>query len=380
MPYEAAMHAQDATTGRIGDVLRGISRTAARVGSFTAIDVAVAYATAGGVGLLAHELSASPAWSTSQKRWLISIDFGITQPSALRTLANLPFSEVRIPNGVQVASSAALLPTNTFHAKGYVFRSKVWGAPLGLVVGSANLSVSALATGSEIVSSQVWEGALTASEQSALDGASSFADWYEDAWCTADALATVLAIYKKARRRAHVRGAPHEDRTPLARAASVPSVGNVISGPFVAQLAAARALWVKTGHLYVNMPNIGVGNQLDMPRGTRVFFGFSSLEVPPNSVLGEVEMQAVGYKAVPRSVRFGNNFMDKVNLPIPGRDAPSSYDDAIIIFERNGKNGNGQDRFRLHVTDARGLAARRSAAVNAVDLRMQGGREYGLFF
>lgn len=380
MGYDAGTHAQDASKGRVGEVLNSITSTAARVGSFSALDVAVAYATAGGVRLLVHELAALPAWAASRKRWLVSIDFGITQPSALRALASLPHSEVRIPNGRQVATTRMLRPTNTFHAKGYLLRGASWSAPLGLVIGSANLSVSALATGSEVVISQVWTGQLSGPETALLDQAHPLLEWFEDAWGGADALKDVLNDYKASRRRAGIPRRPPEDRGRLARAAIKPADGHVVHGSLAVQLTAARALWFETGHLYVNLPQRGVGNQLDTPRGTRVFFGFSSAIKNPNTVLGHVELQVVGYSPVDRTVRFADNFMDKVNLPLPGSDGPPTYDNSILIFERDGTTADGRDRFRLVVTDSAGLAVRKASANNSVDLQMQGGREYGLLF
>ena len=37
-----------------------------------------------------------------------------------------------------------------------------------------------------------------------------------------------------------------------------------------------------------------------------------------------------------RSVRFGNNSIDKVNLPIPGAAGPETYDNGVVHFERTG--------------------------------------------
>ena len=47
MAYEVEIHAQDTSSGRVGEVLNGIAAAAAGAGSYATIDAAVAYARAG---------------------------------------------------------------------------------------------------------------------------------------------------------------------------------------------------------------------------------------------------------------------------------------------------------------------------------------------
>ncbi len=57
--------------------------------------------------------------------------------------------------------------------------------------------------------------------------------------------------------------------------------------------------------------------------------------MPKNTVLGSVNIQAVGFPSQACSVRFANNQMDKVNLPIPdGVQGPATYDNSCLLFER----------------------------------------------
>lgn len=88
-------------------------------------------------------------------------------------------------------------------------------------------------------------------------------------------------------------------------------------------LQSADALWVQTAKLYANLGS-GVGNQLDTPRGTRDFFGFDGDPVPPKTFFGYVQLQVPGHAPESRSVRFGNNGMDKINLPRPGLNGPTT--------------------------------------------------------
>ncbi|MEV4713284.1 hypothetical protein [Micromonospora sp. NPDC049374] len=73
--------------------------------------------------------------------------------------------------------------------------------------------------------------------------------------------------------------------------------------------------------------------------------------------------------------------MDKINLPIPGRDAPDTYDNSILIFKRTSElDSDGNDLFDLEVTDEDGLRHREYFATAVCPLRMAGGRKYGLLF
>lgn len=379
--YDARTYTQDAAAGRIGHVLEGIAVTAASAGGFSHVDAAVAYATRGGVGQLTARLSQLPTWSAAAKRWLVSFDFGITEPLAVEALAALPTSEVRVPNGQTVIAAKLLRPINTFHTKGYLFRGRGWRAPSGLVIGSANLSVSALATGAEAIVSQAWTATLSSYDRRQLASARTFLDWFDAVWVTADPLSAVLPAYKSLRRNQRYPRTPSDDSTPAAKAAALQPAGNEVHGTLAAQLAAGRAIWFEVIHLYVNLQSRGVGNQLDTPRGTRVFFGFDAKAVAKNHIFGNIEIQILGYSSVTRSVRYGNNQMDKVNLPVPGSQGPNSYDNSVLIFERDGLGSNGVARFRLVVTDNVGLARRKAQATASVDMPpMQGGRRYGLLF
>jgi HKD family nuclease len=377
LTYSAKAHAQDPVTGRTDVVISVLANTSKSL-VYDRLDAAVAYATARGVDLLDSRLT-SGRWQSAVKRWLVSIDFGITEPAALDRLAMLPNSEVRIPNGKAIISGGSwLYPPSTFHTKGYIFRSSTASSPLGLIIGSANLTVSALAVGAEAITVQKWDGLLSSSETALLMAQQDLLAWFEEQWIVADPSLEVLPTYRQlyTPRRGGV--ARRDDRTLAAKAYT--GIGSEVAGRVATQLSLAKALWFETDQLYHNRGVGQPGNQLDTPRGTRVFFGFSGLAVPTNTVLGEVEMHVPGHLPVIRTVRYGNNQMDKVNLPVPGSDGPPSYDHSFLLFERQGSTADGRLRFRLQVLDTEALRARRQQAVRAIDLAMTGGRRYGLFF
>ena len=89
MPIVRKVLPQDAATGRTGCTINGIAELA----RFTAVarwDAAVAYATRAGCERLHDKLTETTAtWTATRKRWLVSMDFGRTEPRALRFLAGL---------------------------------------------------------------------------------------------------------------------------------------------------------------------------------------------------------------------------------------------------------------------------------------------------
>ncbi|HEU4677987.1 MAG TPA: hypothetical protein VFS35_00605, partial [Terrimicrobiaceae bacterium] len=118
--YEMDVYAQDSSVGRVGVVLDAIADAAKQAGGYDWVDVAVAYASVEGVRMLNQRLSGG-IWSGAQKRFLVSIDFGFTQPDALTRLSELYGAEVRVPNGRAVLREPTLRPPYAFHAKTFAF-------------------------------------------------------------------------------------------------------------------------------------------------------------------------------------------------------------------------------------------------------------------
>ena len=64
-------------------------------------------------------------------------------------------------------------------------------------------------------------------------------------------------------------------------------------------------------------------------------------------MLGRVILKNEGFQQALCSVRFANNMMDKINLPIPGTQGPATYDHSILLFERNGYAADGTPIFDI---------------------------------
>jgi hypothetical protein len=74
-------------------------------------------------------------------------------------------------------------------------------------------------------------------------------------------------------------------------------------------------------------------------------------------------------------MRFGNNYMDKLNLPIPTDEGPEEYEGTTLLFERRADGA-----FNMLVgtsADVRGWK-RRSRRQGTL-YQMRSGREYGVF-
>ncbi|MEE6388166.1 hypothetical protein V3G71_04865 [Microbacterium paraoxydans] len=375
--YQVEVHAQDSTIGRVGVVLEAIAHAADRAGDYECIDIAVAYASAEGVRLL-EEALAGPSWTAARKRFLVSLDFGFTQPKALARLSELSNAEVRTPNGREVLKSAALRPQTAFHAKVYSFGVEQSPHLCALVVGSANLTASALTTGAEVVTTQTWKAYSTAALND-LKRAQSVLDWFEDTWENADALAGVLDEYRQKRRALPRSPRIREERTKATRRYLASLEHHEISGDLSVQLAAAKELWIHASSVIRNRAALP-GSQLNTPRGTRVFFGFASEKVPRDTTLGSIDLRIVGRIYHDRTIRFSNNGMDIINLPIPEQNGVETYLGTYLLFTRDSPGNDHRGRYTLTVTDAAGIDARKASAVNSVDLVMSSGREYGLLF
>ncbi|MGD8168560.1 hypothetical protein ACEXOS_015165 [Herbiconiux sp. P16] len=360
-------------------MLDALADASDQAGDYEYVDVAVAYASTEGVRLLNDRLS-SRTWSAARKRFLVSIDFGFTQPQALARLSELDNAEVRIPNGRAVLASSTLRPPSAFHAKTFIFRGEEWYRLRALIVGSANLTASALSTGAEVVTKQIWsDDSFNSEAWGHLKLAKPVLDWFDDTWQSADLLSDVLDEYRSRHRSLPKPRIPPEEKTRTTRRYLASPAENVISGTLPVQLAAARSLWVNGTSIIQNRGD-RPGNQLNTPRGTRVFFGFGTKNVPRDTTLGMVQIRVGDYPYVERSVRFANNGMDIIGLPIPELNGLDSYQDLFLVFFRERLSGTGQGQFKLAVTDAAVLASLKESAANSVELSMNSGRRYGLLF
>lgn len=373
----SSIFVQDATVGRINGVIDAVG-LGASVAGVDRMDVAVAYASAGGVEVLKNRLSSMAGWRGWRKRFLVSIDFGTTQPTALDRLRRLPNSEVRVPHGREVLARAGLAPRVPFHSKAWIFYRSRSRKPVSIVVGSGNLTVSGLATGGEVATAQIWNSG--SAKTSWPVGGQELVNWFEQVWNVADDVDLILPQYRSRARKSVMGGSPPEELSPAADAYNAAAAaGGAVPPDLTARLASAEALYVYVDRAIRNRGPSRAGSQIDTPLGTSTYFGLPARRAP--GVIGAVSMHIAGFSPVSRTIRVGSNGMDKINLPIPGRDGPDTYDGTILIFERTGEqDAEGNDLFELEVTNEVGLRQRKALATADVPLQMTRGRKYGLLF
>lgn len=353
--------------GAVIDALRG----GAASGPFERLRAAYAYASAGGALELVRTLRDSvPNWSTLEKRWLISMDWGHTDPQALALLASLDGSQVRVPYAAEVLANG-LIPKVCFHPKTIIFDQIAprRSHPLAIALGSANLTMSGLRTGHEDLALASWTGGrLTNVQRTQLEAMRLEATRFDQVWRTATRLSpAMLAAYQDLRPKSRPRS---EDASRRVREIER---GLVVDFDKAARLESASRLWIEIRYV---VPNLGLarpGNQIDMARGTRVFFGFPATPVPPNTPLGTLSIQ-FGPAAQPRNMRFGNNSMEKLDLPAPGPGGPPTYENQVLLFTRLRSGVFGLTIGNpAQIAEWKRLSARASSSY-----RMNSGREWGV--
>lgn len=350
----------------------GAVRAASASASFDRLRAAFAYASAGGAQLLHGTISgAAPDWDRMRKRWLVSFDWGHTEPEAIEFLVSLANSEVRVPYAEEVVARN-LIPVVCFHPKTLILdrRASANQPPAALVVGSANMTVSGLATGHESASVAVWTpGNMSSTALDQLNDMRVEAIELDRIWRDATALtADLLRRYSLSRAR---RTPQSEDASETAR--EFERRYTEMTFDRTATLATAQKLWVDVGYVVPNLGRGRPGNQIDLARGTRVFFGFSGTRVPLNTLLGDVVI-IYGAHVSTTHMRFGNNSMDKLNLPIPGQEGPPDYAHTTLLFERLAHR-----RFRLSVgSRAQTSQWKRDSGRQGTRFKMASGREYGV--
>lgn len=363
---------QDADNGRPSEMLRAI-REAVTSTNPTSSRVAVAFATGTGCSeLLTSMQKACHAWRSVKKAWLIGIDHGVTEPAALEEIACQPNSEVRIPNAEYLLANG-LRPSQRFHPKTYIFERQTQSdiESGGIVCGSCNLTFSGLRTGTEQALLSVLSAPSNKDDREQFKRIIDRGVWWDDVWSSAIPYsASLLKRYGEAR----PESVPNEDES-----VSIKRIAGkrrtVIDTDTAVGWAFSRCFWIQTFELYKNRGRDKPGNQVDCRRGTRVYFGFPPDAVPRNTVFGNVSIRYEHFPSVERSVRFANNMMDKVNLPVPGTEGPESYDHCYLHFERLRPN---TFQLRIAKKDEEKTWRKKSKQQGLYDT-MNGDREFGFY-
>jgi len=344
-------------------------------------DAAVAYATSGGVRLLNEACLGvdRDTWMEVRKRWLVGIDYCRTEPLALEMLRDIPRSEVRIHAGSTVVARKRCTPLVPYHPKLYILRGP---NTIGTICGSGNLSRNGLTRGHEVGHLMVAAHPANNIEKSVYRICQRLARWFAHSWNNASPIGSIfdryLQIYESSQ---HLRApTPTDDDASEIATMSTGSHHRALGPEDLRKLRACRRLWIEAGNLHHNrgkdeQGQWRPGNQLMLTPMTRVFFGFAASDLPRDSKLGEVAIIYAGHIRNDCSLRFSNNSMDVLTLPVPGAGGPDKYDQENLLFE---KMSNGAFRLSLGTVQEKKIWIRKSKAIDGYH-RMTSGRQWGVF-
>jgi HKD family nuclease len=283
---------------------------------------AVAYSTRKGCDLLVKriiEQIGKSRWDRMHKAFVTSLDFGLTEPAAIEYLANQTLSQVRIANSY-LRTRPGFRPERAFHPKIYLFDRP---GIISYVVGSANLTSSALTSNTEVV---------LAGEE--IPGNFEFNRLWAEVFQAAEPLTDeILTEYKNIWRAPRPRRVT-ADTTPTEpeiETSGIPVLGDEIARGALHPQDYSH-LWVEAG----SMSSGGSHNQLELPRGANRFFGFNFTNYGDNHV-------TIGYPVLSKKNNswdnrpltwHGNNRMERINLPTRAQGGYEDYSHTAVLFRR----------------------------------------------
>ncbi|HVT34079.1 MAG TPA: hypothetical protein VHE37_00740 [Nevskiaceae bacterium] len=304
-----------------------------------------AYATQSGAALFDLEIGGN-FWAVTPSRWLFGIDYGRTQPQALRLMRSRPNVEIRIHDGMYVVDQRGFVPRRDFHAKMSMLMNQE-NELSGMVVGSGNFSSNGLRKSVEAGAAVLTHG--TDEFDATLRPTLVAADLL---WEQATPVADILDVYEERWSASFFRGVTENP-------------------PIEADHGTTPIFWIEAGYVTKNRGPHRPGNQIDFPRGMSKYFGFNPPpDLPVNSIIGEVVFETPTGAPVANNLRLGNNMMEKISLPIPETHGFDIYDGKILVFQR----ANGRFVMRaLEADDFETAFGDRLAEVRV----MGSGRRYG---
>lgn len=339
-------------------------------GGVERLDVAVAYVTTNGAYDLLQRVSNTlgESWDAVSKRWITSFDYCRTEPVALKYLSTLPNSSIRIHDAAFCLEHGGA-PKVPFHPKAFLIRTNQRDYAL---TGSGNMSRSGLSRGVE-AGLVISVSRVLPSEPTATGAIHAMRTWFTSTWRVSTPIsAPLLERYRQL--------FEHKDNlkvpTPTEDdVASTDTGRRALSTKDLQRLRVCRHFWIDAGNITKNRgPNLP-GNQLMMKRLSRVFFGFSSISVPENTHIGNIEISFNNGQRAPYSLTYSDNKMDKLVLPIPGFGGPPAYDNEFLLFE---KTKPGVFKLIIGTKAMRAQWLKRSVSIDGA-FRMASGREWGVF-
>jgi len=312
----------------------------------TELRIAVAYMTGSGLATLIPPLvqrMGDYVWKRIPKIFIMSFDFGHTEPTALTAATSLPASSVRIANLGANGRIALFPPAAAFHAKMYMFCK---GDVRTAFVGSANLSRRALSINTEV------GAVISVANRDGMD-----AVWTAILAGSLPLDVALLESYTELRSRYSSEMTPPLDE-PVPpevgpRREDLTIFGEAVQAGHVAP-ESFNGFWVEAG----SMSSSGSHAQLELPRRSNRFFGYEFRRYDGSQrPIGDVIL-TFGSGTWPRSLAWhGDNGMERINLPTPTMVSEANglavdYRGTAILFRRR------TEGFEVHVAPWDGDEAR----------------------
>ena len=203
-----------------------------------------------GLEVLLNELDNIWQWDTTQKRWILGLHHGITEPTAIARIRSLSRSEVRLFVGGNRLTEKCLNVGPHFHAKVLCITRGRKPLPTCFLASSANLTGAALGTNARNYEAGIALSGRTI-EQTRL---TEFDQWWRSAWqASIEVSDDVIDRYAKFRDLFLRRN---------------PDTLNDLDPPSLENLTAATTLWIESGAM-----SGGSRNQVEFNRELAGFFG-----------------------------------------------------------------------------------------------------------
>lgn len=282
-------------------------------------------------------------WDVVSSKWLFGIDYGRTEPRALREIAAKPNSDVRIYDGADLVKIDGFMPRRDFHAKAALLEHTT-NKSHALILGSGNFSHNGL-----LRSIEAGYSFISTHRGKIKRNIYPVKRELEKLWTNATPLSDIIDEYEER----------YSELVDARDDTCVPTKG------------APSGFWIEAGHVTKNRGPLKPGNQIFAPNGFRKFFGFSGV-VAGSTLIGEIKFKNKHGDKFKRNYRENDNKMEKLTLPMPEEAGFGVYDGKILIFELDGDECNIDaielDEFSL-------LYGHRLYNIQ----RMTGGRRYGEF-
>ncbi|MFY0646679.1 hypothetical protein [Sulfitobacter geojensis] len=283
-------------------------------------------------------------WKKTQSRWLFGIDYGRSDPRALKEVAKQKNSEVRIYDGEYVLNSSGFIPRRDYHPKVAIMGNSSSGAE-GMVLGSGNFSYNGLQRSVEAA-------VTTLNLKKSISGTlvTPVKEGFELLWKNSCPLDDVISEYEV-----------KLDRMISDRDSARPKL----------PAASASGFWIEAGYVTKNRGPNKPGNQIFAPTGFRKYFGLSGVK-SGSTLIGTISFETPEGNVISKNYRENDNGMEKLTLPMPEENGFGVYDGKILVFVEKAAN------FFLVTLEPAEFERVYGYRLHNVD-RMGGGRRYGEF-